>query len=57
MLEETIAHSVKECSLAENVNVFADDVIHALEPRGPNLIALGLSRESLESKSWGQWEA
>ena len=53
VLEETIAHYVKERFLAEDVNAVADDVINALQLRGLDLTALGLSRESLESKIMG----
>jgi superfamily II DNA or RNA helicase len=53
VLEETIAHYVKERFLAEDVNAVADDVINALQLRGLDLTTLGLSRESLESKIMG----
>jgi DNA repair protein RadD len=53
VLEETIAHYVKDRFLTEDVNAVADDVINALQLRGLDLVSLGLSRESLESKILG----
>lgn len=50
VLEETIAHYIKDRFLAEEVGAIADDVIAAVQLRGLDLIELGITREELESK-------
>ena len=50
VLEETIAHYIKDRFLAEEVGAIADDVIAAVQLRGLNLTELGITREELERR-------
>jgi superfamily II DNA or RNA helicase len=50
VLEETIAHYVKDRFLAEEVRAIADEVLAAVQLRGLDLTELGITREALESK-------
>ena len=50
VLEETIAHYIKDRFLAEEVGAIADDVIAAVQLRGLDLTELGITREELESR-------
>lgn len=55
VLEEVIAHYVKERFLPEDVRAMADDVIHAMNLRGLDLKSLGIDRESLEERIRAQF--
>jgi len=48
VLEETIAHYIKDRFLAEEVGAIADDVVAAVQLRGLDLTELGITREELE---------
>jgi DNA repair protein RadD len=50
VLEETIAHYIKDRFLAEEVSAIADDVMAAVQLRGLDLTELGITREQLESQ-------
>jgi hypothetical protein len=50
VLEETIAHYIKDRFLAEEVGAIADDVIAAVQLRGLDLTEIGITREELESR-------
>lgn len=50
VLEETIAHYIKDRFLAEEVRAIADDVMAAIQLRGLDLTELGITREQLESR-------
>lgn len=53
VLEETIAHFVKDKFLAEDAKAVVDDVVNAIQLRGLDLASLGISREDLENKVRG----
>lgn len=50
VLEETIAHYVKNRFLAEDIKAITDDVINAIQLRGLDLESLGITRAVLESQ-------
>ena len=50
VLEETIAHFVKEKFLPEDAQAVVDDVINAMALRGVNFSSLGLTRDELEER-------
>jgi DNA repair protein RadD len=50
VLQETIAHYVKEKFLAEDAKAVIDDVLNAMALRGVDLATLGISREELEER-------
>jgi hypothetical protein len=50
VVEERIAHYVKEKFLPEDATALADDVINAMTLRGLDLQSLGINREELEQR-------
>jgi len=50
VLDETIAHFIKEKFLPEDARAVVDDVVNAMALRGVDLSSLGLTRDELEQR-------